>query len=292
MTRVIKTSTIRPYIALIKPGIIRGNVLTAAAGFFLAANGYIDYLLLLAVVLGTSCIIASACICNNYIDREIDALMVRTKSRALVRKTVKARNALLFAALLGIFGAALLAISTNILTFLIGVAGFVLYVFVYSYYKRKTLYGTHIGSISGALPPVAGYTAVTGRIDSAAIILFVILVCWQIAHFFAIALYRYKDYSNAGIPVLPSVKGARTTKVHIIAYVAAYLTVSLLLTVFAYTGYIYAIIMIILCIFWLWLGLHNLQTINDKKWGRSMFLFSLIVISAQSVLLTVNSFVP
>ena len=203
---------IKTYYLLTKPGIIYGNSINTAGGFLLAAKGVIDPLLFLAALIGTAFVIGSACVFNNYIDREIDEKMARTKKRALVTGDIPVKNALIFGTLLGILGFLILFSYTNLLTGVIGVIGVVMYVVVYGYFKRRTVHGTLIGSISGAIPPVAGYTAVTNLIDTGAILLFLILVFWQMPHFYAIAVYRIEDYKKAGIPVLSVVKGIPTTK--------------------------------------------------------------------------------
>jgi protoheme IX farnesyltransferase len=292
VTKDIKNSLIKPYIALTKPGIIRGNLLTASAGFCLAAKGSIDYGLFVAMLVGTSLIIASACVFNNYIDRDIDAIMARTKQRGLVNGSVQPRSALIFATIVGLLGVAVLATYTNLLTLGAGVFGFIMYVQVYGLWKRRSLYGTHVGSISGAIPPLAGYVAVTNRIDTAAILLFVILVFWQMPHFFAIALYRKEEYAEANVPVLPVVRGSKITKKQILWFIIAYGASSLMLTVAGYTGITYALIMTLVTVSWLWLGLKGFIARHDAAWGKGMFLFSLIAISVQSVLLIINNLIP
>src|SRR5579863_9785702 len=134
------------YVKLAKPRIIMGNVITAIAGFTLASKGHYNIVLLCAVLLGLSLIVASACVFNNYIDRDIDKMMVRTRTRALVIGAISPKNALIFGAVLGI--------GTNALTLLMALAGFAIYVFLYTFLKYTTVYGTEIGSIAGAVPPV------------------------------------------------------------------------------------------------------------------------------------------
>ena len=197
------TTPLKDYYYLIKPGIIYGNAINTAAGFFLAAKGNIDFLLLLKTLGGSSLIIASACVFNNYIDRDIDSKMTRTKNRTLVRGAVPDPIALLYGSLLGVIGFGVLIIYTNVLTVLVGATGMFFYVVMYSIWKRRSPYGTLVGSISGAVPPVAGYSAVTNSLDVGALILFLVLVFWQMPHFYAIAIRRREEYKEAGIPVLP-----------------------------------------------------------------------------------------
>ena len=282
----------KQYYHLSKPGIIYGNALSAVGGFFLASKGHIDWPLFFAVLGGLSLIIGSACVFNNYIDRFIDAKMKRTQNRALVKKTIPVKNALIFGTMLVIFGSILLTFFTNLLTLTIALTGFVFYVFVYAVGKRKTQYGTLIGSISGAVPPVVGYCAVTNRFDTGAFLLFMILVFWQMPHFYAIAMNRVDDYKAAAIPVLPLISGMRTTKIHILVYIVGFGIMLSLLTLFGYTGYTYLIVMEVLTIIWFWKGIQGFASQNDKQWTKSMFLFSLVIILALSLMLAVGSLLP
>jgi len=198
---------LKAYYRLTKPGIIYGNLLTAAAGFLFASKWHIVPGLFAATLAGTSLVIAAACVYNNYIDRNIDKRMARTKKRALVQGTISGKHALIFATMLGVLGFALLLAYTNTLVTVIGVIAFIDYVVLYGISKRRSVYGTIVGSISGAAPIVAGYVAVTNQFDLGALLLFFILVYWQMPHFYGIAMYRFDDYKAAGIPVLPVQKG-------------------------------------------------------------------------------------
>lgn len=283
---------IKAYYSLVKPGIMRGNAITATAGFFLAAKGNIDWGLYLGMLAGLSLIIASACVFNNYIDRDIDAKMARTKKRALVSGAVSARSAVIFASALGFAGAAILAIFTNFLTLAVALLGFFFYVAVYGYFKRRSSWGTVVGSVSGAVPPVVGYVAVSGRIDAGAIIFFLILVLWQMPHFFAIAIYRLKDYKAAGIPVLPVKKGILNTKINMLLYMMAFASAALSLTVFNYTGLTYLLVALVLSFFWLRLCIRGFRAADDVVWAKQMFKFSLVVITVLSATILIDSWLP
>lgn len=282
----------KTYYTLTKPGIIYGNIITAAGGFFLASRGNIDIWLLIATIIGSSLVIASACVMNNYIDRDIDGKMARTRTRALVLKTVPVQKAILYAVLLGIAGTAILALYTNLLTAAIGLTGFFFYVVVYGFWKRRSIHGTLIGCISGAIPPVAGYCAVTNRIDLGAVILFFIMVCWQMPHFYAIAIYRLHDYVAAGIPVLPAKKGISATKIQMLWYTLGFITVSSILAVVGYTGYAYMIVMTITGCLWLRLCILGFTATNNIQWARKVFRFSLIVIMVFSLTLSLTLALP
>jgi protoheme IX farnesyltransferase len=278
----------RHYISLTKPGIIRGNLLTAVAGFFLASRGLIHVRVLIAMAVGLSLIVAAACVFNNYIDRGIDKKMARTKHRALVTGAISARSALLFATGLAVSGTIIMALGTTLLAVGCALFGLFAYVVLYGLAKRAGSYGTLVGAISGALPPVVGYSAVTGTIDVAAILLFVILVCWQMPHFYAIALYRQTDYASAGLPVLPVASGVQKTKLHMLLYIVGYTVAVTLLTAFGYTGYVYVIVSLILGLIWMRQAIHGQKSSDTVAWAKGVFRFSLIVISVFSLSLSLD----
>jgi protoheme IX farnesyltransferase len=153
-------------------------------------------------MIGVALVIASACVFNNYFDRDIDAKMTRTKDRPSVSGTVSPRAALIYGAVLGLAGFVLLYIYVNALTTYLILVGFFVYVFWYTPLKPCSASAVYVGAVAGAAPIVAGYTAVTDRIDWVALFLFLFLFVWQLPHFFAIAAYRYDEYAAAGVPLL------------------------------------------------------------------------------------------
>lgn len=267
------------YYLLTKPGIIMGNLITVAAGFILASKGTFHIWLFVATLIGLTFIIASACVFNNYIDRTIDQKMDRTKNRPLVKGLISLRNALFFGVILALFGNAILLAYTNLLTLVIANVGFFVYVLLYSLWKGKTVHGTLIGSISGATPPVIGYCAASNNFDMGAFLLFLIMILWQMPHFFSIAMYRFDDYARAKIPVLPVLKGMHVAKVQMIFYIIGFILACLLLTAFDYTGYIYLIVATLLGFMWLFLGLKGFKSNNETLWAKQMFRFSLLTIT-------------
>lgn len=280
---------IRTYYLLTKPGIIFGNLMTTGAGFALASRGNFDGYLFLTILIGLGCVIASACVFNNYIDRELDKKMARTKTRALARGIISHRSAILFAIVLGMVGLIVLGIGTNLLATAIAALGFFVYVVLYSFWKTKKTYATLVGSISGALPPVIGYCAVSNRLDVGALLLFSILVLWQMPHFFSIAMFRLDDYSAANIPVLPVEKGNRITKIHMVLYIVAFTITTVLMTVCGYTGMAYLLVAAPLGFIWLWLSIKGFKAESDPVWARQMFRLSLIIVTVLSILISVDS---
>jgi protoheme IX farnesyltransferase len=291
-------SIFKQYYKLTKPGIIYGNVTTTIAAFLFAwrwhgfSVGVVE--LFLATVVGIGLVIGSACVFNNWLDIEIDKKMARTQNRPLVTGAISVRSALIYGTILGLLGIALLYFKVNPLTAALGVIGFIFYVWVYGVAKRGSHWGAIVGSISGAVPIVVGYTAVVNHLDGAALILFLILVAWQMPHFYAIAIYRFDEYAAAGIPTLPAQKGIHTSKVHILLYIVAYLVAASALTVFGYAGYVYLALVLIFGARWLLLGIKGFRTAapDDAKWARKVFLFSLVIILTFSITLAVAPLLP
>jgi len=238
------------------------------------------------MIFGISFVIGSACVFNNYIDKDIDSKMERTKERSMVTKSIPARIAIIYGVFLGIIGFALLIFFTNLLTSFLAFVGFFFYVVMYSIWKRKSIYGTIVGSISGAIPPVVGYCTVSDKFDAGAIILFMILVLWQMPHFYAIAIFRLKDYANASLPVLPVKKGIFITKIHMLFYVLAFAIFLPMLTFFGYTSRVYLVCVILLSLFWLWTTIDGFFVKDDVKWARKMFGVSLLVLTIFSIIIS------
>ncbi|HEX5394987.1 MAG TPA: UbiA family prenyltransferase, partial [Candidatus Saccharimonadales bacterium] len=147
-----------------------------------------------------------------------------------------------------------------------------------------------IGTVPGGASLVAGYTAVTGSLDRAAAILFVIMLAWQMVHFYAIAVYRLKDYSDAQLPVLPVKKGVKTTKKQVFAYTLLFLFSASLLTWEDYTGYVFLAAIIVVCAIWLKSIVQDVP--SDEQWGKGVFKASLSVLVVTSVLLALGPLLP
>lgn len=278
------------YFLITKPGIIFGNLISVAGGYFLAAKGDIDVWMLLATVVGLSLVVASGCVLNNCIDRDIDQHMERTRNRVLVTGQISLKAALAHGVVLGIAGFALLWLVTNPIATALAAFGFIIYVGFYSLWlKRSSEYGTLIGSLSGAMPPVVGYCAASGQFDAGAAILLLIFCLWQMPHSYAIAIFRLNDYRAAGIPVLPVVRGIEATKKHIVWYVVAFGLATLLLTVAGFAGYGYLAIAALVSIWWLYIAVTGYKSgTDDRRWARKLFAFSIVAICALSVMMAVD----
>ena len=200
---------IRAFYEITKPGIIYGNLLTSIAGYFLASDLKINFGTFFGAVIGFGLVIAAACTFNNLADKDIDKRMARTKHRPSVTGQITFRTGIIYGSILLAVGLALLIWLTNLLAVYAALLGFLVYLGAYTYAKRKTSLATLIGSISGATPIVGGYVAYAGHFNMTALIIGLMMLVWQMPHFYAIAIYREKDYKKAKIPVLPATKGYR-----------------------------------------------------------------------------------
>lgn len=283
----------RSYLQLIKPGITLSNTLTGIAGFFLAAS-VVPFSLtaLIGVTFGIALIIASACVFNNVLDRDIDKRMKRTARRDVASGVISVPKAVVFGSVLGLAGFGAILLLTNTLTFVLGVIAFIWYIAVYGYAKRTTVYSTLIGGVAGALPPVAGYTTLVGKIDAAAIILFLILFFWQMPHFYAIAMFRRSDYASAKLPVWSVIYGMKSAKRQILLFTIIYAVVAGLLYVFGYTGIVYLIISTALSSYWVYRGITLYGKVSEEKWARKMFGASLLILLAMCLLIAIGGYLP
>lgn len=282
----------RDYLILAKPGIIMGNLISCAAGYFLAARGHIEPSIIAAII-GTSLVVASGCVFNNYIDRDIDQKMRRTQYREEIIQRTGIPALLIYATALGILGFLVLGFFTNLMALSFSLLGFIVYVGLYSLrYKRHSTYGTLIGSLSGACPPIIGYVAVTNHFDVGALILLATFCFWQIPHSYAIAIYRFKDYQAAKIPVLPISDGVSKARRHMIAYIIAFAIASLMLSLCGYVGGVYTLVMGLISLYWLYLAKVGYKPDAEQLWAKKVFLFSIVVIMAFSMLISIDFVLP
>lgn len=282
------------YLQLTKPGIIGSNLITLSAGFLLAAQGQVNVALWLLTALGTALVIASGAVCNNLIDQDIDALMLRTQQRPLVLGLVAPAPALLFAVGLGLSGFMLLAAYSSLVATLLAIAGWLVYVGLYSlYFKRHSIHGVAIGSLSGAAPPMIGYCAISHQIDAAVLCLGLILCLWQIPHAYAIALRRLDDYQAAKLRLLPLVKGVALTQRHMQRYILLFTVASTSLYWLGYAGIYYLITMIIAGAAWRWAARNTPPKTPPPRselghWGLTLFLYSIAIIMLFSLMLALD----
>lgn len=282
----VADSRLKQYYYLTKPGIVYSNTLTAVAGYIFGSSWHVRPGPIIGLTFGTGLIIASACAFNNYIDRGIDSKMARTSRRAMVTGSIGARNALAYASILGLAGL-LLLLLTNTLTVLLGVAAFISYVVIYGYAKRKSTHGTLVGTVPGAASLIAGYTASGGRLDFTALLLFIIMVVWQMAHFYAIAIFRLKDYEAAGIPVWPAVHGVSSTKKYIVTYIVGFMLAGIALGLERRMNYLFSATMLILGGYWL-AALYKGRGLDQERWAKKAFGVSIVTLLIFTFLLPIS----
>jgi heme o synthase len=199
------------------------------------------------------------------------------------------KAAVIYASFLGMAGITLLWASTNMLAVAIVLAGFAIYVGVYSLIlKRNCVYASLVGSLAGAAPPLAGYCAISSRFDMGAVILLSIFSLWQIPHSYAIALYRFDDYAAASIPALPVQRGLPEVKTHIVGYIIAFLAAALMLTFRGYTGYGFLAVAAVMGSAWLVVALSGFRTADNRLWGKRLFVFSILTLFALSIMMSVD----
>ncbi|MCE7659237.1 heme o synthase [Vibrio fluvialis] len=278
---------IKGYISITKPGIIIGNLISVAAGYFLAAKSEAADVALLAYTLaGVAMVIASGCVVNNIFDRDIDLRMNRTRGRLLAQGEINVDHAFVYAIALLLGGTALLYRMANPLSTVVVLLGYVFYVFFYTmWYKRTSVYGTLVGSVSGAVPPLVGYLAVTNYISLEAVLLFALFCLWQMPHSYAIAMFRMQDYKTAGIPVLPVVSGIEKARKHMMAYVVAFNLVALALFLLGECGYEYLVIASAVCFMWTKVTFKPVTEDNYVEWSKTVFKVSLLVVMGISSVL-------
>ena len=285
-----KNSIFYNLLILTKPGIIIGNIINSFAGFFLAAKIYqshIDLFYLVTVILAIILIIASGCVFNNIYYRDIDGLMERTKNRPLVQNKISINFSIIYALILGIIGFFILYYFCNILSFITAIIGFLFYVIIYTIFlKRNSIYDIHIGSISGSMPPLIAYFFVSGKVDFEAIILFVILIFWQIAHSLAIVIYRMDDFKKANIAIMPNIKNIKITKINILIYIILFLIAAASLFLSDFVGLFYLTLILIASLYWLF-GYFK-QEIDEKKLAKKILFLSIIVIFIFDITLMLN----
>ncbi|MGZ4106214.1 MAG: heme o synthase [Tumebacillaceae bacterium] len=285
-----RTGTWRDIISVTKVGITVANLLTVFAGLWLASKGQANGLTILWAFLGSALVIMSGTCLNNYIDRDLDKHMERTAKRALPGGRLTPEQVLWMGVGFGIIGTLVLAFGTNMLTAFVGLIGLFDYVVVYTMWlKRTSSLSTIGGAISGAVPIVMGWTAYTGNIDKGAMVLFLIMFLWQMPHTLALSIRRAKDYGQAGIPLLPIVKGFEVTKRHMLNYVTLMIPISMLLFRFSAVGYGYLYTMTILGVLWFALSVAGFFVKDTVRWARISFVFSLIYLTAMNVVIIIEA---
>jgi len=253
-----------------KPGIVALSLVAGWTGLYIGSHGIPRYYDFLWTTLGLGLATAGAATLNNFIDRDIDSVMQRTSARSLPSGSVSPSFAYMYGTGLVIVSLLITKIYLGTLVTLLTGAAIFTYVIMYSLFlKRTTPMATHIGGIGGALPPLIGYAAAHGDLDTHALILFLIIVVWQQPHFWALALKYRNEYAKAGVPILPVAKGVKATKVRLFWYTLALIPVSVLPYTSGMSGIYYLATAIVLGVAYLAFTVRFLYSQKEKE----MFLF-------------------
>lgn len=266
--------SVRDLLALAKPRVTSLVLVTTAGGMWLS-RGSIELWRAGLVLVGTALAVASANTLNCWLERDVDARMARTRDRPLPAGRLSARAALTSGLILGLVSIPLLVASANGVTAILGAGAIVSYVGIYTPMKLRSPKALLVGAVPGAVPPLLGWTAVSGRLDAGGLVLFAILFLWQLPHFIAIAIARKEEYAAAGIRVGPVVRGDRSSKIHAILWTAALVPVTLLLVPLRVAGPGFLVVAGILGTTFLAWTLSGLRAARHREWAAGLFRFSL-----------------
>ena len=273
---------------LTKPRITGLIVLTSAAGFALASTGRIDYLRMLSAMIGIALLSSGIATVNQYMERDLDALMRRTASRPLPSGKLLPWEALVFGIGLTVLAEVYLAFLVNPLTALLGLTVIAGYLFAYTPLKTKTSLSTLVGAFPGAVPPLIGWTAASGELGLEAWVLFAILFLWQFPHFLAIAWMYREDYARAGILMLPVVEpDGRVTAQQIVVYTLMLLPVSLLPTALGISGKVYLAGAVLLGLLFLYSSIRAAFS-QSRQEARRLLLASVIYLPLLFTLMVID----
>ncbi len=267
-------AVVSDYIALTKPGIMALLLFTTLGAMMVASASVPDFWLIIVTLLGGWMIAGGANAYNCIYDRDIDAVMPRTRKRGTANGSISTLNAFIFATTLTVGGFLILGLGANWVAAFIGLAGNFYYSVIYTVIlKRRTSQNIVIGGAAGAMPPLVGWAAVTGAISAPAWILFALIFYWTPPHFWSLALLKQGEYGRAGVPMLPNVSGEEETRKQIVLYTIMMVAISLLLQPFG-MGWIYLVAAVALGGWFLRLA-FQLLTDPTKARARKTFFFSI-----------------
>lgn len=265
---------VRDLISLTKPRLSGLVLFTTAGGMWLSRTS-LPWWQWAVTMLATAGTVGAANAFNCYIERDSDRFMARTAVRPLPQSRMEPIVALVFAALLALVSVPVLFLGVNALTGVLGVVALASYVLVYTPMKSRTHWAMVVGAIPGALPPLMGWTAATGKIEVPGLVLFGILFFWQLPHFIAIALFRKAEYRAAGLTSLPLEKGDDVARLHALLYLVALLPVSVLPFVVGVAGWLYLAAALLLGAGFFWVAFDGWRRKGDAVWARKLFGVSL-----------------
>jgi protoheme IX farnesyltransferase len=262
-------------VALVKPRIMVMSVLTAAGALSLAP-ARADVARVVLALLGTALIVGAANTLNMWLERDTDCLMARTRNRPLPRHRIAPNTALVSGAVQGALSLPVLALA-GIVPAALGLVALLLYVGCYTPMKLRTPWATWIGALAGAMPALMGWTAATGRLDLDGLLVYAVLVVWQVPHTHAIAIYRARDYDAAGMKTLPATHGVPAARRAIALWLVVQVALSIAVWVRGIAGTPYLVVAAVLGAGVLAHGLRGVRD-GDAKWAREVFLASILYV--------------
>lgn len=279
---------LRNYIELCKPRVVMLMILTSIVGMCLAPSTSIPIVPLILGNLGIALVASAAATLNHVADQHIDKLMRRTERRPIVQGKITVKNSLIFSGLMCIIGMLILFLFINSLTAILTFLSLIGYAVCYTLYlKHATPQNIVIGGIAGAVPPLLGWTAVTGSISPEALLLVLIIYVWTPPHFWALAIYRLEDYAKANIPMLPNTHGVAYTKLNIVLYTLLLLCVTSLPFIIKMSGLIYLVGITLANLIFLFYALRLFFS-DNKKYAISTFRYSIYYLGILFLLLLID----
>lgn len=266
----------RDYYELTKPRVVMLIVFTAIVGMFLSVPGWPGVVPMLFGTLGIGLAASSAAVFNHILDARIDIHMLRTRGRPLPQGRLSERNALRFAASIGVISMIILWFVINPLTAILTFASLIGYAVIYTVYlKRATPQNIVIGGAAGAAPPLLGWTAVTGEVTSSALLLFLIIFVWTPPHFWALAIARKDEYAKVGIPMLPVTHGEAYTRINILLYTILLVVITIIPYLTGMSGLIYLLSAVVLDVAYLYYSIQMWRVPDDLELPMKSFKFSI-----------------
>lgn len=278
------------YLELCKPRVVTLMILTSLVGMCLTPVSSLPLLPLIFGNIGIALVAGAAAALNHVADQHIDRLMQRTQYRPIVQGKISTRNSIIFAIALALIGSTVLMIFTNLLTTVLTVLSLIGYAVCYTLYlKHATPQNIVIGGIAGAIPPLLGWTAITGSISAQGLLLVLIIYIWTPPHFWALAIHRCDDYAKANVPMLPVTHGIPFTKLNIVLYTILLILVTSLPYFIGMSGWIYMVGVSIANLVFLIYSLR-LYFAPDKQFAMGTFKYSIYYLGILFLLLLVDHF--
>ena len=268
------------YYRITKPRVVGLIMFTAIAGMFLSTSALPNLTIMLLATLGIGLAAASGAAVNHILDEDKDVIMKRTRNRPLPSGTIDTNSAMIFACVLAAISMLILVVGVNVLTAFLTFASLIGYAVIYTVFlKYATPQNIVIGGAAGAMPPVLGWTAITGSLSADAFLLFLIIFCWTPPHFWALALYRAQDYQNADIPMLPVTHGEKLTRLHVLLYTVLLTAVTIMPFATGMFSYLYLAAVIVLNAMFVVLTVRLYKNYSDQL-SRKVFRFSIQYLAA------------